>query len=355
MKRLSPRARLRNFRIAKWSLEKRIERRGYGRDYGDVVRRQNVDLARDERFSRKTPGYECALSGRLDFQNNAMETIRQLRALMDLADHRGRPFRGKIILDDVTYIDAPSLLFLCSRIEELQSAGGRIWGSYPSDADAKKALLDADFPGFLWGRTPSFDKSTRTLQLHRGSSGEAVNIQVARSIKSFLSNLAPALSVEEVDHIYLAAMECLENVRIHAYDPKRGGSWYAVGLFDPVSDSATIAILDLGVGMRKTVEKQLSLLSKIVGAVTQSTAELIREATLGRTASQQAHRGKGLSRLREFAVGAGGALFSVYSGDGMVVWGKGNDGSAHDVPHMVGTIVSLRVSATQSSTIPAGA
>jgi hypothetical protein len=219
------------------------------------------------------------------------------------------------------------------------------------DKGALKTLSDANFAGFLQGTPPKFDKTTRTLQLHEGSSRTKVPTNVAADLQSFLVDLNPKLSGQETDFIYMAAMECLENVRIHAYDPaqKVANNWYTVGLYDVSRDCSTVAILDLGLGMRATVQRQLSDFYKAVEWFTRPTYSLIEEATLGlRTASGERHRGKGLSTLREFAAGQPNRRLSVFSRDGMVSW-VAEDGEqiciSREIPEFNGTIVCLEIGA----------
>jgi hypothetical protein len=357
LKRTSPESRLRNRRIAAWSLLRRVRRRGYGRAYGQDVRSQGRFIEKGQRPSFRTPGASTELRGRLDFQEDPNGTLTQLEWLADYHPKMAR-FRVHILMDRVTHIDAPSLLFLCSRIRRLRRLGGLVTGSYPKDERALKTLLDADFPGFLSGRPPKFDRSTRTLQLHEGVSESELDPRVAADIKQFLAHLAPDLTAEEVDHIYMAAIECLENVRVHAYrkdERQVHGSWYAVGLYDPVDECSTVAILDLGFGMRATVQRQLSAFMKFAELAIVETSALIREATLGlRTETQERHRGKGLNRLREFAVGAGESRLSVYSGNGSVAWSRTEDGTAAKVPPFDGTIVCLRVAKGKNGRSPGG-
>ena len=346
MKRPSSKARLRNRRVAAWSLHRRLGREGYGRLYGLEVRTQNQFIAPTKRLSYRSQGRAIQLSGRLDFRADPAGTLTQLNWLSDFK--KGAvPFRVHVLMDDVTYIDAPSLLFLCSRIRWLKHLRGLVTGSYPREPRALKTLVDADFPGFLAGRAPRFDRTTRTLQLHDGLSESQLDPSVAADIKQFLSHLAPDLTGLEVDHIYMAAMECLENVRVHAYreDTRQlPGSWFAVGLYDSADESSTVAILDMGLGMRATVQRQLSPAYRAMEWISKPTADLIREATLGlRTETQERHRGKGLSTLREFTIKSDSGSISVYSGDGSVVWSKTDEGNTATIPAIDGTIVCLRL------------
>lgn len=347
MKRLSEKSRARIRRRAIWSLDRRLRRRGFGRSYGAEVRTQNRFIAPQKRVSFKTPGRAIRLAGRLDFRANPVGTLTQLSWLSDFEKGRS-PFRVHVLMDDITYIDAPSLLFLCSRIRWLRDLGGIVTGSYPREPRALKTLVDADFPGFLAGRPPIFDRTTKTLQLHSGSSEDQLDPSVAADIKQFLSHLAPHLTGLDVDLIYMAAIECLENVRVHAYreDTRQiPGNWFAVGLHEPDDDSSTVAILDMGLGMRTTVQRQLSSFDKVVDWITTPTAELIKEATLGlRTETQERHRGKGLRQLREFSLQSEGRRISVFSGDGAVAWSTSEDGVATEIPKIQGTVVYLRLS-----------
>lgn len=352
MKKLTAKRKARLARKSAWAEWKRRRREGFGRIYGMEVRYlQQRTVSR--RQLTQPPSAVVKLTGRLDLLHSPTATIAQLNALSNVPRSRSGQ-RVHVLLDDVTYVDAPSLLFLCSRIRHLRARYGTVvTGSYPKDWAAQKTLMDADFPGFLQGRKPKFDKTTRTLQLHEGTSRKRIVTSIAADVQQFLAEVVPELTkperIFERDLIYVAASESLENIRVHAYSPfgYRGGLWYTVGLYDPVRQCAVIAILDMGVGMKVTVQKKLGPAYRLLEWLTVPTFELIREATLGiRTASGERHRGKGLSSLREFSVAQPDRRFHVLSGDGMVTWMKGKQDAAcsmQGVPEFEGTIVCLEI------------
>ena len=260
---------------------------------------------------------------------------------------RSQIARVRVLLDDVTSFDPGALVLFCSAVRELGRVGIIVQGTWPKAPRAVKTLADAAFTRFLRGKQPSYDDTTKTLQLYEGTSKRRVPTGLAQSVRLFLKNLNPALGVEEIDTIDLAIRECLENVRVHAYgrvraskSPKR---WYVAGLHDQDAGVSKVAILDLGVGIRATVERQMAVFTRVLQRVLRPTHELIKEATLGRlTASGLSHRGKGLSSLREFAGRGPGRTLRVQSSDGMVTWSSSGP-SSRAIPKVKGTLVCLEI------------
>ncbi len=162
MKRLTPELRERLRRNAEASFHKRLVRAGLGRLYGESVRSQNRYVG-PRKLPYKTQVITRRVSGRLDMLNDPDHTLTQLTSI-EYVPRTRLTTRVHIILDDVTYIDAPSLLFLCSRIRLLRwRYSAYVTGSWPNSPEALKTLQGANFAGFLQGHRPKFDGSTRTL------------------------------------------------------------------------------------------------------------------------------------------------------------------------------------------------
>ncbi|MBF5043162.1 hypothetical protein FGE12_12255 [Aggregicoccus sp. 17bor-14] len=336
------------------------KRRHLGRRYGEEVRSQNGYIQRGLKLPHKTPGAVIALQGHLNLVDAPKETLAQLSQLDDLYPRSRRGLRVHVVMNDVVSIDAPSLLYLCSRVDCLRSmANVRLTGTYPVHQHARKSLHDANFEGFLADEHPEFTPGSKTLRLHKGVVQHDLRLrtEISARIQNFLIDLHQGLGQMEQDHIYLASMECLENVRAHAYgelkaskdeDPPVGGGrprgWYVVGFYNEASATSSVAILDMGVGMESTVRKKLSAVDKLVDWLATPASQVIKEATLGlRTETGEAKRGKGLRMLSHFAKEASNRRLHVLSSTGMVTWSHESGCQQREIPAVDGTIVCLEI------------
>jgi hypothetical protein len=125
----------------------------------------------------------------------------------------------------------------------------------------------------------------------------------------------------------MAAAECLENVRVHAYrrrseaPHRRRGDWFIVGLHDPQTQQTQVAILDLGFGIVSTASKQLSRVNKLWESWFRGPEDILEDVSLGmRTESGERKHGKGLSTLRTFVCRAASRTLNILSSSGMISW-----------------------------------
>jgi hypothetical protein len=351
MKRLTREMKERLIRKARWAEVKRRRREGFGRIYGESIRGRQPRSAAAAALA-SLPELTVSLKGALRLQTDPVRTLKQLSQLDDAISQRSKFSRFRVVMDEVTELDAAGLLYMCSRLSELWSYGAQVSGTWPKNERTVKTLFDGGFTGFLKGKKPEYDSSTKTLQLYQGTARQRLNPSLAPDVRLFLKGLNPKLGVEEIDHINLAVIECIENVRLHAYSRRRNSAsskkWFMVGIHDEEAHLSTVAILDLGVGVRSTVQRRLSKVTKTIEWAVLPTHGLIKEATLGlRTETGERHRGKGLRTLRDFSVRFPGRHLRVLSGDGMVSWsGDGVKETAEEIslPRCKGTIVCLEIS-----------
>jgi len=349
MRRLTPG--LRAWLIARSSKEQRQRqrRRGKGGRYGEGVSDRNAKFPWLPPRPHFVDPREVRLVGDIDLIHKPDETLAQLTSL-DRIESMGLPQRVMLDLKQVRSIDSAALLFLCSRIAKL---GNRphveVSGNYPpNDSAGLRTLRDAEFDSFLNGAPPiHFRGGAKTLSLidGTGAGSRLVTGGIATRINEFLKGRHPGLSTEELDALSLAVTECLENVRVHAYGdakPERRKGWYVVGRYDESSLTSSVAILDMGVGIAKTVEVRFAF-----GGRFKTTLDMVEAATAGRvTASGAKNRGKGYGFLRRFVQREQGRRLTVMSSSAMVTWGKGGILEKRSTAAFTGTIVCLQITNT---------
>lgn len=157
-----------------------------------------------------------------------------------------------------------------------------------------------------------------------------------QQVKKLLDQYRDTTQAQLPDELFLVLTEGLINVGHHAYpvgceiEAKHRKWWLFARLDEPVTSRAGnifIAIYDMGVGIPSTLKIKLKA-GEIVLNVLDKTTELIglSDGTLldqrllktaienPRTQTEQAHRGKGLPEMREFAASTDGGRLHIVSG-----------------------------------------
>lgn len=138
----------------------------------------------------------------------------------------------------------------------------------------------------------------------------------------------------EFDLLLRAFGECIENVKQHAY-AVASRPWFALALRGESDRAARAVIVDLGVGIPKSIRKTKGekfvrkILAPIFGQRVSEWANVsdwhcLMAASQGqRTETGRSHRGKGLKGLRERSIKRKDAHFHIMAGRSMVTWGNG--------------------------------
>ncbi len=131
------------------------------------------------------------------------------------------------------------------------------------------------------------------------------------------------------EKLYIALSEAMTNVVHHAYPPKEEhpykvlpNQWWLSGSFDKKTGIMTVLFYDQGVGIPATLPRkgfytELEILMEKLKLVTTHHGELIYGALeMGRTRSEQAHRGKGFKQLLDFSIHSNHGNMRIISGNG---------------------------------------
>lgn len=322
-------------------LWKKRERANDGRIYGDIVRLGNEDLDRNSVFqpvSHATLPVEILLPARFELFTDPVNAINAVSILEDASSYP----RGTSVwigMSALRKLDILGLVFLCSRIKSLNRVNCRVYGDYPVDSATKQLLDDVDFGGFLRGARHRTHPDGRQLDLIDSADLSRVDTRVGERIQDFLKLRNPVLSAEEVDLVYLAVIECLENIKAHAYTMDTG-TWFVVGHHDEKTKTTSVAILDRGMGVVRSVTNNMKTIRRTLS----KDADLFEEATKGRlTEHADPKRGKGFRFLREFALRGPGRKFHVLSSGRMITWMQDHPPIKRKLPEFNGTMVCIQI------------
>lgn len=160
----------------------------------------------------------------------------------------------------------------------------------------------------------------------------ADGMQVKKLLDQYRTNTEAELPAE----LFVVLTEGLINVGHHAYpagcdiEAQHRKWWLFARFTEPVADrvgSIFIAIYDMGVGIPSTLRSKLKTGEMVMNAIDKTTEltglsegtwldkRLLRTAIENpRTQTEQAHRGKGLPEMREFAASTDGGRLHIVSG-----------------------------------------
>ena len=346
MKKLTEEQRLFIAHRAEASLSNRLRRREKSERRGESIRKQRI------RVHARAPMTFKSLSGNLRLLQEPASALRQMNALLDLNKPGKKGQRVSVRMDDVVSIDAPSLLLLCSRIQLMSDRyRALVSGTYPKHSAARQALREAGFDEFLTGQPQIRVVGRPNVALIQGvlQNESQVRGEFANELLAFLQARHAALGEEESLFIYLAVMEAIENIHLHAYGKGETSithrGWYVVGVYDAEAKASIVSVLDLGVGIEASARLNPNRFMLSVGDLLRfrSSADIVELAMTGtRTETGEAKRGRGLSYLRTFAMEKAGRTLQVISSGAVVTCTSGGVTKAN-IPVCEGTVLTLEI------------
>ncbi len=334
-------------------------------------RRAKRDTARSLRRNRpRQPRFlRIFLHGDLDLIAFEAETRQQLKQFQDVRVPRYGP-RLRVFVDmaGVTDIDACALLHMVAQVDRLGGLGVEVLGNTPNASAARAILEEAKFIEFM--ATPRQGRGRAAAE------GPSLKISFDRAVKKLSPTAWLPLydfiksqgqhTEDEVDVLYNAFGECVENVRQHAYGATRQGKWFALAMRPNERRAARVVVLDLGVGIpasirREPIDNSNRLLAMLFAEIVTQIAldaeeksfakELRSEdwpcifwATLGlRTQSKKPGGGTGLTGLRQAILELGRGAMHVFSGRASVAWKQGTGPKMRTFDRLQGTAVCLEL------------
>jgi hypothetical protein len=256
----------------------------------------------------------------LDFGHHANETLTFLVRLREelLA---GRKYNVLIDLSPLEEISLPAAVVLLAEVSRCLlyvRSHKKIRGNYPKTDRAQQILADIGFFAAFGAKKPRplIPKSDRVYV--RTACGNQSDGRYTRQFLALFHRVM-GLPVVASKRLYSALLECMDNVKSHAYDvadktgPDTIGEWWLCGFADPIRQQLALVFYDLGVGIPGTIKRRRSLRFRHYLNFTDS--KILRRAVVtGLSSSSSARRGTGLPSLREFVDVAPGGFLRVISG-----------------------------------------
>lgn len=197
---------------------------------------------------------------------------------------------------------AAALVFITEIKRCAQYAGSRrISGLWPQDAKVMKTLDDIGMFRILNIRRPprpNYDQSYFKIMEGVRSEGKVADAL----IRHFERNGKFQLIARK--RLFSALIECMDNVRIHAYDrastnPHLEGEWWMAGYCDFEKNNVMFLFFDQGDGIPATIKEreEKTLKQRIMW----SESDRLRDAVMiGVSRQQGKRRGRGLPSLKGF-------------------------------------------------------
>lgn len=179
----------------------------------------------------------------------------------------------------------------------------RIRSNYPVNQKVASLLTDIGYFRYLNVASPSIDKSTAARTYIKVKSGHQSDGRVAGGL---IQTFERAIRFDDLakKRLYGALIECMDNVRQHAYrndskEPDLLGEWWMAGFSDNGTGQVAFIFYDQGVGIPTTLRDKIGVnIRSRLGWTEAQMLEFAVKEGLTRTGSDR--RGTGLPSLREF-------------------------------------------------------
>ena len=195
------------------------------------------------------------------------------------------------------------------------------------------------FTGASWQKATNHTK----LFLHHKCGNRTQGIVV----KELIEHFAPVLNLSSIERktLYIAIVECMENVLLHAYprrhsEPHLINQWWSLGYRDSSTHEVSFCFFDQGIGIPNTIrtrfKDRLPLLSPKDNDL---ILRAVMEGHYSRTKLQT--RGKGLPALKAFIDHASSGEVVIITENSKCTFAKGVAPSSETLPYKFGgTLIS---------------
>ena len=271
----------------------------------------------------------------------------------------------------VKEIDPCALLYVVAQVDRIGTGlHWRVHGNFPVSPAAQKVLHDARFDEVFHARRIKRARGPASLKLSFKPVTRKLNPEDWMPLHDFL-RVNGHLTDDETDEVYNAFGECVENVRQHAYPNTKGGKWYALAMRPSSTKPARAVVIDLGMGIARTIRRtrtdlmlqwMRNVFSEAIKAAVRVFGESADDTALARavdrlgrddwtclffatqglrTRSSDKQRDTGLNGLRQAVLKMHRGALHVLSGEAAITWRGGVDPSHGSLPYFYGTTVCL--------------
>jgi anti-anti-sigma regulatory factor len=260
----------------------------------------------------------------LDFRGQSEDALRFLREI------REEVINGKThnVLVDLTALEEISpacavvLLAEMTRCATYSNRAKRLTGNFPKTDRAKQLLTDIGFFRSFQVRAPEFAASKESRVYVKTIAGNRSDGRYTKPVIHLFEQVCQFNPVAG-KRLYGALIECMDNVKGHAYPANVGdrpdliGEWWMCGFADPVNRQLALVFYDQGEGIPRTIKRVRSI--RMRSYLNFDDSRILKKAiTLGLSSKKDKRRGTGLPSLREFVDYAPGGFLRVISGTGDV-------------------------------------
>lgn len=260
----------------------------------------------------------------LDFKERCDEALRFLQDIRkEVID--GRTHNVLIDLADLQEISpavAVVLLAEMTRCAQYASRVKRIRSNFPETDRAKQVLTDIGFFRSFQVKAPPFASTKQTRVYVKTIAGNRSDGRYTKSLLALFEQVCQFQPVAS-KRLYGALIECMDNVKGHAYPESIGnrpdliGEWWMCGFADPVNRQLALVFYDQGEGITTTIKRKRSI--RLRSYLNFDDSRILKQAiTVGLSSKNNIRRGTGLPSLREFIDYAPGGFLRVISGYGDV-------------------------------------
>lgn len=316
----------RDRRTAVLRAEERISRKGkrYDPYKSSVISHQlrvNHNVAVDGTKAGRTVVKAPKL---LDFKEKCDDALRFLREVREEVIN-GRTHNVLVDLTELEEISpacAVVLLAEMTRCAIYAKKSKRLSGNFPKTDRAKQMLTDIGFFRSFQVKPPEFVSSRESRVYVKTMAGNKSDGRYTKPLLELFEKVCQLRPVA-VKRLYGALIECMDNVKGHAYPENIGdrpdliGEWWMCGFADPVNRQLALVFYDQGEGIPTTIKRVRSI--RMRSYLNFDDSRILKQAiTLGLSSKKDIRRGTGLPSLREFVDFAPGGFLRVISGSGDV-------------------------------------
>jgi anti-anti-sigma regulatory factor len=306
--------------------EERISRKGRRYDpYRSAVISHQILVNHNVSVDGSRAGKSIIKAPRiLDFKAQCDDALRFLREIRDEVI-KGRTHNVLIDLAELEEISpavAVVLLAEMTRCATYAKKSKRLTGNFPKTDRAKQLLTDIGFFRSFQVKPPEFVSSKESRVYVKTIAG---NRSDGRYTKPVLQLFEQVCQLQPLagKRLYGALIECMDNVKGHAYPENIGdrpdliGEWWMCGFADPINRQLALVFYDQGAGIPTTIKRKRSIRMK--SYLNFDDSRILKQAiTHGLSSKDDIRRGTGLPSLREFIDYAPGGFLRVISGSGDV-------------------------------------
>lgn len=263
----------------------------------------------------------------------------------------------RLAFQDTESISPEALIYLLAKIQRLRIEHGIpcVTGTYPQQPRIERLLADSGFLKLLGVKTRTIKGRTSSTRYVKCKTDVKLNGPYIKDLREELLGANLSMPTLIAKKVFRAITEAMANVNHHAYQrkdmrsTKMKGRWWLAGQLNARKNTLCITFYDAGVGIPKTLprihglERIRQALSVIPG-VQVDDGQMIRAAVeLGRSATKQGHRGKGLQDMHKLLTQVGAGSLTIYSRQGIYHYEDGNEKISNGNGFVEGTLIKWQL------------